>query len=65
MAKTKYQVRLDKKTTDSYCVKYSILEVSTVLRKDQKSDLWNKRKSTWTIEDWKEFFKLNIDNYDN
>ncbi len=65
MAKTKYQVRLDKKITDSYCVKHSILEVAIVLRKNQQSDLWNKRKSTWTIEDWKEFFKLKIDTYDN
>jgi hypothetical protein len=58
MAKTKYQERLEKKLTDSYCIKYSVLDIAIVLRKDQKSVLWEKRKSNWTIGDWKEFIKI-------
>jgi len=65
MAKNKYQVIRDKKVTDSYCKQFTIFDVIDVLRKDSESKLWDKIKINWKIEDWKEFFKLKIDNYDN
>jgi len=65
MTKQKYQAVRDKKITDSYCKSFPMLKVIEVLRKDNKSALWDKFKKSWTIEDWKEFFKINIDNYDS
>ena len=64
MAKSKYQAMRDKKITNSYCKDFPMLKVIDVLRKDNKSDLWNKFKKSWTIEDWKEFFKIKIDDYE-
>lgn len=65
MSKTKYQVIRDKKITNSYCKKYSVDQIIVVLRKHNKSDLWNKIKTNWTLDEWIEFFNLKTDNYDN
>lgn len=65
MGKSKYQIIKDKNTTNSYCMEFPILEVIKVLRNENESPLWNKIKINWTIEDWKDFFKIKIDNYDN
>ena len=65
MARNKYQVIRDKKITNAYCKEFPIFEVIEVLRKDNESKLWDKIKINWKREDWKEFFKLKIDNYDN
>lgn len=65
MGKSKFEIRRDKKITNSYCKKYSILEIANVLRKDNKSLLWDKFKTRWTIEDWKDFLKLKINNDEN
>ena len=64
MGKSKYQIIKDKRITNSYCVEFPMLEVIKVLRHDNKSPLWDKIKINWKLEDWKEFFKLNIDNYE-
>lgn len=53
----------EKKITDSYCAAFPMLKVIEVLRNDNESELWNKFKKSWDIEDWKEFFKLKIDNH--
>lgn len=65
MTKTKYQVIRDKKITDSYCKEFPMLKVIKILRHENESPLWNKIKTSWTIEDWKDFFKIKIDNYDS
>lgn len=65
MGKSKYQIVRDKKITNSYCVEFPILEVIKVLRCENQSPLWDKIKINWTIEDWKDFFNIKKDNYDN
>jgi hypothetical protein len=65
MSRIKYQIIRDKKITNSYCKEFSVLEIIEVLRYENKSPLWDKIKINWKIEDWQEFFKLKIDNYDN
>lgn len=62
--KNKYSIERDKKITNAYCKEFTVFDVIEVLRKDGKSKLWEKIKSKWTVEDWKEFFKLKIDNYE-
>ena len=64
MARNRYQTVREKKITNAYCKELTIFDVIEVLRKDGESKLWEKIKSNWTIEDWKEFFKLKIDNYE-
>ena len=65
MGRTRYQILRDKKVTNAYCIEFPILEVIKVLRYDNESKLWDKIKTDWTREDWKDFFKIKIDNYGN
>jgi len=62
--KNKYSIERDKKITNAYRKEFTVFDVIEVLRKDGKSKLCEKIKSKWTVEDWKEFFKLKIDNYE-
>ena len=55
-------VRKNKKITLRYCKDNSILEIIEVLRKDNKSRLWDKLKVHWTIYDWEIYFKLKDEN---
>lgn len=60
MYRSKQEIRRNKKITEAFCRTHSIVEIIAVLRKDNLSELWNKHKSKWSIEDWKEFFKIKI-----
>lgn len=64
MNKTKYKVLREKKLTNSYCLAFPMMLIIAVLRNDNTSELWNKLKKNWTVEDWKEFFKIKIDHYE-
>lgn len=58
-----YKFLREKKVTDIYCEQHKIYDVIEILKQDRKSKLWDKIKENWTVNDWKEFFRLKANIY--
>jgi len=43
---------------DRYCRENRMPDIIDILRKDNKSKLWDKLKYNWSLVDWEFFFKL-------
>jgi hypothetical protein len=48
----------DRKITIVYCRQFSVLEIVSVLRNHNESNLWTKTKFEWTLKDWEDYFSL-------
>jgi hypothetical protein len=58
MAKSRQTIARERKTTILYCRENLIFDIIEVLRFFNESELWNKSKYEWTIEEWEDFFQL-------
>ena len=58
MAKTRAVLKRERKITAIYCKQHRTFTIVAVLRFFNDSELWDKTKYDWKIEDWKEYFRL-------
>ena len=64
MYRSKHKIMLEKKITNEYCKKYSVVDISKILKPHNNHRLWDKPKPMWNVADWEEFLTLIINNYE-
>ncbi len=47
-----------KRIRERYCRENRMPDIIVILRKDNRSKLWDKLKCNWSLFDWECFFKL-------
>jgi hypothetical protein len=58
MPKTRATIKRERKITAVYCRENRTMTIISVLRFFNDSELWNKTKEEWNLEQWKEYFQL-------
>lgn len=58
MAKSRTTIARERKITVVYCRETRIADIIEVLRFFNESELWDKPKYEWSLEEWIEFSQL-------